>query len=107
MSRSEHHSNSAAIVWHEAAGVRYVTVSGEVDVSNANALDRALDAPILNVDMLGVSFFDSAALMTLIRARMGAVEFQMTANRTVRRVLDLANVAGQMNLSPEAEPDPV
>ena len=107
MSRSEHHSNSAAIVWREAAGVRYVTVSGEVDVSNANALDRALDAPILNVDMLGVSFFDSAALMTLIRARMGAVEFQMTANRTVRRVLDLANVAGQMNLSPEPEPDPV
>ena len=107
MSRSEHHSNSASIVWHEAAGVRYVTVSGEVDVSNANALDRALDAPILNVDMSRVSFFDSAALMTLIQARMGAVEFQMTANRTVRRVLDLANVVGQMNLSPEAEPDPV
>ena len=107
MSRSEHHSNWASIVWHEAAGIRYVTVSGEVDVSNVTALKRALDAPQLYVDMANVSFIDSTSIKTLVKARMGATEFDLVASRIVRKVLEIASLIDLLNVVSEGEPGPV
>jgi anti-anti-sigma factor len=106
MSRSEEHSTLASIVWHESQGVRYVTVIGEVDLSNAPALDRALDANRLFVDMSGVRFIDSTGIRTLIMARMSAGEFDLVASRVVRKVLDLAAVTDMLNVATEDEPEP-
>jgi anti-anti-sigma factor len=99
MSRSEHHSRIASIVWHEHDGVRYVGVTGEIDLTNSASLAHALDAPRLDVNMAGVRFIDAAGLRPLIDAAAAAAEFELVASRSVRRLLELAGVAESMNVT--------
>lgn len=89
----------------EHLDVRYVTVSGEVDLSNVHTLEAALASQQPHVDMSDVSFFDSAGLRVLIQARMDATEFDLIASRPVRRLMEIANVVNLLNTS--QEPDPV
>ena len=99
MSRAEHVSGQASIVWHEQAGVRYVTAAGELDLSNSEALAAALNAPQLVVDMSKVDFLDSIGLMTLLKARQSASSFDLTVSRTVRKLLELSGLLGILSLS--------
>ncbi len=107
MSRAEHVSAQASIVWHEQAGVRYVTAVGELDLSNSDALAAALNAPQLVVDMSKVDFLDSIGLVTLLKARQSASSFDLTVSRTVRKLIELSGLLGIMELAgDEADPTP-
>ncbi len=106
MSKAEHVSGQASIVWHEQAEVRYVTVAGEIDLSNADALAAALDARQLVVDMTKVDFMDSIGLMTLLNARQSASRFDLTVSRTVRKLLDLSGLLGVLEVPDEIDPTP-
>lgn len=84
-------------MWREHLDVRYVTVTGEVDLSNTEALERALASQRLHIDMSRVTFIDTTALRVLINARMGATEFDVIASRTVLRLLEIAAVTDLLN----------
>jgi anti-anti-sigma factor len=93
------------VAWWDHLDVRYVTVSGEVDLSNVGALESALGSRRLHIDMSDVIFIDSTAVRVLVHARMGATEFELVASRQVRRIMEIAalvellNVTDQLDLS--------
>ena len=101
MSRAEHASASASIVWHDLDGVRYVVASGEIDLSNAPDLSVALEAPELVVDMTKVTFLDSTGLATLVKAHNFADSFELTVSRTVRRLLEITGLQGMLTSDDE------
>ena len=103
MSRAAHASARASIVSHDLDGTRYVTASGEIDLSNAEALTAALEAPQLVVDMTKVTFLDSTALAVLVKARNFADSFELTVSRTVHRLLEITGLLGM--LTPDDEID--
>jgi anti-anti-sigma factor len=76
-----------------------VRVSGEVDMSTADAMFRAVTrdhATAATVDLTAVTFFDSAAIQALVRLAEhypGALEVIPSAQ--VLRVLDISGLAGQ------------
>jgi anti-anti-sigma factor len=105
MSRSESSSHQGSLVWREHLDVRYVTVTGEVDLSNTEALERALASQRLHIDMSRVTFIDTTALRVLINARMGATEFDVIASRTVLRLLEIAAVTDLLNAVEHYEPE--
>jgi anti-anti-sigma regulatory factor len=92
MSRSEHLSSKASIFWHARSGVRFVTVIGHVDASNAEALAKALHAPKLNVDMSRLESIDNEGLTTLLLARLCATKVRMRLSRNVREYLDESGI---------------
>jgi anti-sigma B factor antagonist len=81
-----------------------LAVSGEIDISTADALERAI-AEIIDggaghviVDLSGVTFMDSAGINVLLKGRRWAddhgQQFRVTgATGIVRQVLDLTGVA--------------
>jgi anti-anti-sigma factor len=81
-----------------------VTVTGEVDMASADALYRAATpdrAEAATVDLTAVTFFDSAAIHTLIRLAErypGALEVIPSAR--VRRILDISGLGEQAWLRP-------
>jgi anti-anti-sigma regulatory factor len=92
MSRSEHLSSKASIFWHARSGVRFVTVIGVVDVSNAEALAAALNAPKLNIDMSRLESIDNEGLTTLLLARLCASRVKLRVSRNVRERLDQSGI---------------
>ncbi|WP_045741551.1 MULTISPECIES: STAS domain-containing protein [Actinoplanes] len=76
-----------------------VTVTGEVDMATADQVFRAATADRTGratLDLRAVTFFDSAAIHTLIRLAEhypGALE--VIPSERVRRVLDIAGLGGQ------------
>ncbi|HEY6629368.1 MAG TPA: hypothetical protein VI193_10330 [Acidimicrobiia bacterium] len=92
MSRSEHLSSKASIFWHARSGVRFVTVIGVVDVSNAEALAAALNAPKLNIDMSRLESIDNEGLTTLLLARLCASRVKLRVSRNVRERLDESGI---------------
>ena len=78
------------------AGASTVTVTGEVDVSNANELREELDAVIAYIDSTGIGVLVGAAT----RSADAGVTFAVTNPQpNVRRVLGLLGVEGQLNIS--------
>ena len=81
-----------------------VTVTGEVDMATADTLYRAATpdrAEAATVDLTAVTFFDSAAVHTLVRLAErypGALEVVPSAR--VRRILDISGLGGQPWLKP-------
>lgn len=80
-----------------------VRVEGEVDVSTAGQLSRALDQVIaagatdVRVDLAGVPFLDSTGITALLTARaqlegQGTIVVD-TASRAVRRTFEIAGLA--------------
>ncbi|MEV7038211.1 STAS domain-containing protein [Amycolatopsis sp. NPDC051061] len=78
-------------------GDRILTVSGEIDMSNATDLGVALDreraaGTALTVDLTGVTYVDSAGLAVLFdRAASG--DLRLTAPRLLDRVLRVSGLA--------------
>jgi anti-anti-sigma factor len=84
----------------EVAGDRVtVTVTGEVDMATAGALFQAATPGLVSaatLDLRSVTFFDSAAIHTLVRLAdhyAGAIE--VFPSDRVRRVLDISGLGGQ------------
>ena len=106
MSRAEHVSARASIVWHDLSGIRHVIATGEIDLTNAPELAAALDAPHLMVDLRRVTFLDSTGLAALVQARESAVSFELTASRIVRRLLEITGLLEVLDTA-EDESDPL
>jgi anti-anti-sigma factor len=76
-----------------------VTVTGEVDMSTADAMFRAAtkdNTTAAMLDLRAVTFFDSAAIHALIRLaeRYGA-RFDVHPSSQVRRVLEISGLSTQ------------
>lgn len=76
-----------------------VTVTGEVDMSTAPALFQAATPDRMTgatIDLRAVTFFDSAAIHTLIRlAEHYPGTLEVLPSDRVRRVLDISGLGGQ------------
>jgi anti-anti-sigma factor len=90
----------------DVAGDRVtVTVSGEVDMSTADALYSAATpdgAKAAVLDLREVTFFDSAAIHALIRlADRYPDALDVVPSALVLRVLDISGLSGQPWLRPQ------
>lgn len=76
-----------------------VTVAGEVDMSTADAMFRAVtkdDAAAATLDLRAVTFFDSAAIHALIQlAERYGDRFEVHPSPQVRRVLEISGLSTQ------------
>ena len=76
-----------------------VTVTGEVDMSTADAMYRTAtkdNAVAVTLDLRAVTFFDSAAIHALIRiARRYRESLEVLPSPQVRRVLEISGLATQ------------
>lgn len=81
-----------------------LTVAGEIDLSNAENLYKALTealapgAPVI-VDLSGVGFMDSRGLAALVRARHEALDgatvpILLITSESVARVIEIAGAEG-------------
>ena len=102
-----------ATVLEDSSGT-CVRLEGEVDVSTATDLAFVLDdvigreAPLLTIDLTGVTFLDSSGLRVLLRSERAVREsggglVLAGAGRTVSRILDMAGVAHRFGLDPDPE----
>ncbi|WP_410622364.1 STAS domain-containing protein [Amycolatopsis sp. cmx-8-4] len=78
------------------AGDRTLTVTGEIDMSNApefgSALDRELAASgTVTVDLTGVTYLDSAGVAVLFD-RAGSHDLRLVAPRLLGRVLRVSGL---------------
>jgi anti-anti-sigma factor len=94
-----------SLVWHEQDGLRWVTATGEIDLSNAAAFSRVLASPRLHVDLSEVVFIDSAGIRCLVEARMNSIDFELIASRVVRKVLEIASVTALLGAATDEEPE--
>lgn len=76
-----------------------VVVTGEVDMSTADAMFQAatpVRARSVSLDLTGVTFFDSAAIHALIRLNERFPDgLEVVPSAQVLRVLDISGLAGQ------------
>lgn len=77
-------------------GARILTVTGEVDMSNAAELGAALDRELaggttLTVDLAGVTYLDSAGIAVLF-GRATAHDLRLSAPRLLDRVLRVSGL---------------
>jgi anti-anti-sigma factor len=76
-----------------------VRVSGEVDMSTADAMFQAatpIDVRSATLDLTAVTFFDSAAIHALVRlADRYAGTLEVIPSPQVLRVLDISGLSGQ------------
>jgi anti-anti-sigma factor len=96
------------------AGAARVTVTGEIDMGDAEALrqllvEAAADAPEIEVDLRGVRFVDSAGCRALVQsaehARSAGGRIRVVvAEGPVRRVLQLLGVEDLLCGPEEADP---
>jgi anti-anti-sigma factor len=89
------------------AGDRVVViVTGEVDMSTADAMFRAATedgAAAATLDLRGVTFFDSAAIHALLQlAGSYGERLRVLPSTQVRRVLEISGLAAQPWLVTEA-----
>ena len=91
----------------DPAGVPIVSVSGELDSSNAGALQATI-APIaaehperLVFDLSGLRFIDSAGIAVLVgvAAQVKAVQLRQPS-QVVRRVIELTGLTGVLPIEP-------
>lgn len=78
-------------------GGRLLSVTGEIDMSNAGEFAAALDRELAGrgavvVDLTGVTYLDSAGLAVLFD-RAGAHDLRLTAPRLLDRVLRVSGLA--------------
>ena len=83
-----------------------VTVTGEVDMSTADAMFRAAtsdDVAAATLDLRGVTFFDSAAIHALLQlAEFYGERLRVLPSTQVRRVLEISGLSAQPWLVTEA-----
>ena len=88
-------------------GTVTVTVSGELDISNADVLRHELadvtDAspPRVVFDLGGLSFVDSSGIAVLVQVANSAAEVNVArASPVVRRILEVTGLAEHFRLGP-------
>jgi anti-sigma B factor antagonist/stage II sporulation protein AA (anti-sigma F factor antagonist) len=85
-----------------------VTVSGEVDTVTSPQLAELLQpllmaSPLVEIDMAGVTFINTAGVRVLLGARQTAVSFRiLNPSHQVRRVLEVCEIAEYLGV--EAPP---
>ena len=88
-------SATAAVAGERAV----VTVTGEVDMSTADAMFRAAtkdEASSATLDLRGVTFFDSAAIHALLQlAEFYGDQLRVLPSAQVRRVLEISGLSTQ------------
>ncbi len=77
-------------------GARALSVTGEIDMSNAAAFGAALDrelaaGPAVTVDLTGVTYLDSAGVAVLFD-RAGGHDLRLVAPRLLDRVLRVSGL---------------
>jgi anti-anti-sigma factor len=81
-----------------------LVVTGEVDMSTADAMYQAAtrdNCAAATLDLLGVTFFDSAAIHAVVRlTEQFGGRIQVRPSPIVRRVLDIAGLGEQPWLAP-------
>ena len=89
----------------DPAGVPIITVSGDLDISNAGALEATVASVSahrvgrLIFDLSGLRFMDSAGIAVLIdaAASVDAVEIRRPSP-AIRRVLELTGLTGVLSI---------
>ena len=85
-----------------------VVVTGEVDMATADGMFLAATsegAGAVTLDLRAVTFFDSAAIHTLIRlAERFPATLEVVPSAQVRRVLDISGLGGQPWLVARRDP---
>jgi stage II sporulation protein AA (anti-sigma F factor antagonist) len=110
--RTENPGNGAA-VRHDADGTARIELLGEVDHSVVDQLDEAMRAALdsgaerIVVDFRRLSFFDSACISALVRARAQAEENGRAlalahVDQYARRILDLTGLLAVFTLEDSA-----
>jgi anti-anti-sigma factor len=83
-----------------------VVITGEVDMSTADAMFRAATpdhVQAATLDLTQVTFFDSAAIHALVRLNERYPDsLTVIPSQQVRRVLDISGLSGQPWLTPPA-----
>ena len=88
------------------SGTAIVTISGELDISNIDALEAAA-APLLEgqparliVDVSGLRFADSSAIALWVRWATTADEFKLrNPSPLLRKVITTMGLAGKLDVS--------
>ncbi|MGH2724359.1 MAG: STAS domain-containing protein [Actinomycetota bacterium] len=105
-------STLATVAITEREGVVIARVRGEIDMSNAEALERKMGEAVPNtavgmvVDLSDVTYLDSAGIRLVIalgqrlRLRRQRVALVVTAQGPIRRVLELTDIARLVPVSP-------
>jgi anti-sigma B factor antagonist len=91
----------------DATGAPLITVAGEVDISNAAALEAAVAAATartperLIFDLAGLRFMDSAGIAVLLAAANNVAAVRLRSpSPTVRRVVELTGLADVLVMEP-------
>jgi anti-anti-sigma factor len=102
----------AVVVVDRADGAARITVTGEVDLANAEIVEQQItrsvsgDLTAVTLDLTGLDYIDSAGLWILFRlgARLTAVriagELVVPADGPVRRMIETAGVAAAIPVRP-------
>jgi anti-sigma B factor antagonist len=104
---SDRHAELVIDTAVDQAGTRIVTVSGELDISNAASLEATVASITaehpdrLIFDLSGLRFMDSAGIAVLIGAagKVNAVQLR-DPSPIVRRVIELTGLSSVLRIEP-------
>src|SRR5262245_57426937 len=88
----------------DASGAAIVSISGELDISNIDAIERecapVIDGPSDHVvfDLRDLTFMDSSGLAMLLRAARRTTVEVRNPSHTVRRVIDATGLTEILHL---------
>jgi anti-anti-sigma factor len=90
----------------DGSGIHVVTLVGEIDISNADTLGRALDRFVddangwVVIDLAGLEFMDSSGIAMLLRAvgHAGSVEIR-NASSVVRRIIECTGLTDILRIT--------
>jgi anti-anti-sigma factor len=97
----------AAEVAFDATGVPVISLTGEIDISNVDAVEATIGPTVTAVtrhvvfDLSQLEFLDSSGIALLLRAAAtaGSVEIRHPSD-TVRRVIEVTGLAGILRVAP-------
>lgn len=109
-------SSLARVEQDQSDGRPYIRVLGELDISNRDLLSRLPETtpdgpPVVVVDLAGVSFLDSTAVIALIQAAEGfrrrKQELLVTAppDHMVRRIVSILGIEAELVVTSEGQQD--
>lgn len=93
----------------EGEDVSVLRVSGQLDISNASILERALNAAVADdpraivFDLAGLEFMDSAGISVLVRARSEVGEVSLrNPTPVVRRLIEITGLSEVLPIEGDA-----
>jgi anti-sigma B factor antagonist len=102
---SERPAEAQIVIRSDQSGVPIIAVSGELDISNAGALEQAVASVAgqrperLIFDLSDLRFMDSAGIAVLIGAAAGVEVVQIShPSPAVRRVLELTGLTDVLSI---------